>query len=329
VSAPGGERRWIAVLAAAIAVLALCGRGERPASDWGPVSLPPELVERLLPVPTPELARLYRATERVAPLNRTLAEPRAGEWRHSHREPGETFKQFVAFNPFAPRTRPVRLTAHLADDLTADQRHTALAAAHHAAACFGMELTEAAPLELDGLPDSARRLHPRWHTAQLSTQHVLDELVRLRAHTAGACDVAFVASDVWPGPGWDFVYGQARPRMRVAVVSFNRIEHAGLAADAKRSTLERTVKVASHEIAHVLAMRHCTAYACNMCGADPIEELDANPAWFCPECAAKICWIAAQDAAAWHLGAAERFERLGLAAAAEHCRLSAARLAAP
>ena len=54
--------------------------------------------------------------------------------------------------------------------------------------------------------------------------------------------------------------------------------------------LRRTLGTASHETGHILTIRHCTAFSCNMCGANSNEEGDRHPLHFCPVCLRKICW---------------------------------------
>ena len=46
-------------------------------------------------------------------------------------------------------------------------------------------------------------------------------------------------------------------------------------------------------------MHHCTAYLCNMNGANSLEEADRWPLDPCPECLAKVCWLTGLTAAEW------------------------------
>jgi archaemetzincin len=47
---------------------------------------------------------------------------------------------------------------------------------------------------------------------------------------------------------------------------------------------------ASHETAHVLTMKHCTAHRCLMNGSNHQEERDARPLHPCPVCLRKLLW---------------------------------------
>ena len=47
---------------------------------------------------------------------------------------------------------------------------------------------------------------------QILTTHVLGEVLKPRLPKDAAAYIAFTASDLWPGEGWNFVFGQATLR---------------------------------------------------------------------------------------------------------------------
>ena len=102
--------------------------------------------------------------------------------------------------------------------------------------------------------------------------------------------LALTATDLWPGEGWNFVFGQASLTERVGVWSIARYGDPAESDAAYRTCLLRTLKVAVHETGHMLGIQHCTAFACGMNGSNSAEEMDRNPLAFCPECSAKIWW---------------------------------------
>ena len=107
--------------------------------------------------------------------------------------------------------------------------------------------------------------------------------------------IAFTTSDLWPGRGWNFVFGQASLRSRVGVWSIYRNGDPERSPAAFRLCLVRTMKTATHETGHMFSMLHCTAYECNMCGSNHREESDRRPIALCPECVAKLWWITKSD----------------------------------
>jgi archaemetzincin len=67
--------------------------------------------------------------------------------------------------------------------------------------------------------------------------------------------------------------------------------------------LRRALQTATHEAGHMLGIQHCIACECGMNGSNHLEEADATPMWFCPECDRKRWWACRTDPA-------ERYHRL-------------------
>ena len=139
---------------------------------------------------------------------------------------------------------------------------------------------------------------------QVLSTYVLESVLAPRLPEDAVAYIAFTASDLWPGEGWNFVFGQASLTDRVGVWSFNRFGNPDEVEAAFKLCLLRTIKLASHETGHMFSMAHCTLFECNMCGSNHLEEADARPSWLCPICLAKLCWATSTDPR-------EHFHRLG------------------
>jgi len=86
-------------------------------------------------------------------------------------------------------------------------------------------------------------------------------------------------------PIFTHVFGEARQGGRVALVSFSRLtekppEMEGLSSAA----LERTAKVALHELGHLFDLAHCENNPCLMHFSGNLEELDRTPFNLCRYC---------------------------------------------
>ncbi|MBK8725541.1 MAG: hypothetical protein IPL96_05660 [Holophagaceae bacterium] len=145
-------------------------------------------------------------------------------------------------------------------------------------------------LPLSAVPARARRVHPVERQPQLLTRFVRDELLKPRLPEDAAAFLALTAVDLWPGEGWNFVYGDASLHERVGVWSLARNGDPSKGPEAFRLCLLRTIKTASHETAHMFSLEHCIRYECNMAGSETMEEADRYPLALCPECLAKLCW---------------------------------------
>ncbi len=275
-----------------------------------------------------DVKQLKAMIEKLAPIHEPLGKPQPGEWLADHPEPGQTFAQYLAASPVTPTGRRSVIYVQPLGDFTATQRKIVTLTADFMSRYFNRPVKVQKDLPMSLIPDKARRKHPSWGMDQILTTYVLDDLLKPRLPDDAAALIAFTATDLWPGEGWNFVFGQASLRDRVGVWSINRNGDPDKDAAASRLCLLRTLKVATHETGHMFSLEHCTKYHCNMCGSNNLDESDRNPIEVCPECLAKICWATQADPA-------ERFRKLaafckeqGLKPEQEFYEKSLARLAA-
>ncbi|MBS7622219.1 archaemetzincin family Zn-dependent metalloprotease [Candidatus Bathyarchaeota archaeon] len=83
----------------------------------------------------------------------------------------------------------------------------------------------------------------------------------------------------------NFVFGEADPINRVAVISVTRLRQGfyGLQND-RRLLLERAGKEAVHEIGHVLGLSHCVDPTCVMYFSNRLADTDWKRDDFCKRC---------------------------------------------
>ena len=155
---------------------------------------------------------------------------------------------------------------------------------------FNLPVKISSDLPLSVIPAKARRTHPTRGDKQILSTYVLDDVLRPRMPKDAFGMIALTTSDLWPGKGWNFVFGQASLRERVGVWSMYRYGDPDKGRRELRRVLLRTIKTASHELGHMMSMMHCTAFECSMCGSNSRGESDRRPLALCPECMAKVCW---------------------------------------
>jgi archaemetzincin len=145
-------------------------------------------------------------------------------------------------------------------------------------------------LALGNIPARAKRTHPVWGDEQVLSTYVLREVQGPDRPDDALAYLALTASDLWPGEGWNFVFGQANLRQRVGVWSIYRNGDPAAGEATYRLCLRRTLATATHETGHILTMKHCTAYSCLMNGSNHQEERDSRPLHLCPVCLRKLLW---------------------------------------
>lgn len=243
--------------------------------------------ERNEPVPSPEqLTSIRAAAAKIKPLHQVKAKPQPGDWLAEHPEAGQTFDQYLKSNPNRPTEKRTTLYLQPLGEFDAEQSRLIEDTEAMMVLFFGVPVKRLPAIGLDIIPDKARRTHPAWKVKQILSTHVLSMLVERRPEDAVAV-IALTTSDLWPGAGWNFVFGQASLTERVGVWSLARF------GDPKADyplVLRRTLKTAVHETGHMLGIHHCIAYECGMNGSNNLNESDRTPLWWCPECEQKAWW---------------------------------------
>lgn len=90
-------------------------------------------------------------------------------------------------------------------------------------------------------------------------------------------------------PVLSYVFGEAQLPGRAAVVSLHRLapELYGLPKDDAR-LIERTEKVAIHELGHTFGLVHCRQARCVMRSSTYVEDIDLKTDEFCDDCLAGL-----------------------------------------
>ncbi len=244
---------------------------------------------------SPKEPRLPEPFVRLVPLHRPLGRPAPGDWLAEHPEPGQTYAEYVRSDPVRPERRRRAIYVQPLGDFTPRQRTVVRLAAEYVQAYFSLPVTVREDLPLSLIPAEARRKHPVWKDDQVLSTYVLEKVLFPRLPGDAVAYIAFTTSDLWPGEGWNFVFGQASLSDRVGVWSLYRYGNPDESQAAFRLALLRAIKVGTHETGHMFSLAHCTRYECNMAGSNHLAEMDRRPAWLCPECLAKLCFATRAD----------------------------------
>jgi archaemetzincin len=252
---------------------------------------------------TPDERMLPAKFRKLLPLHTKLGKPRPGDWLAEHEEPGQTFRQYVRSHPIKSDGQRRIIYVQPLGEFNPTQEKIVRQTAEFMGIYFGLpvKIREGLPLEL--IPQEARRKHPQWGMDQILTPYVLHGVLWPRLPKDAAAFIALTASDLWPGQGWNFVFGQASLARRVGVWSLYRFGDPDQSDEAYRLCLRRTLKTATHETGHMFSMMHCTLYECNMCGSNHLAESDRHSLALCPHCLAKLCHATGVDPA-------RRYEKL-------------------
>lgn len=256
--------------------------------------------ETRLPASSRDLADQLAELE---PLHGKLPKPKDGDWLFENNEPGQTFAEYVACDPVRPTDERHTIYVQPLGTLNDKERQIIDLSAEFIALYFNCPVKTLKPMDDDVMPEKARRVNPHSRRKQFLTTYVLDEVLKPSLPDDALAFIAFTATDLWPGDGWNFVFGQASTRSRVGVWSMARFGEPDASDEEFRVCLSRTLGTATHETGHMLSIQHCTAFLCNMCGSNSLAEGDRYPLYLCPQCVTKVCW-------ATKASPVKRFEKL-------------------
>ena len=242
-----------------------------------------------------DAGELRALIKKLEPLHKRLGPPARGDWLASHEEEGQTFDEYLQARPITPTGKRRTIYIQPLGEFSAQQREIVKLTGEFMGLYFDRPVKIQKDLPLSTIPSRARRVHPQWGMPQILTGYVLDEVLKPRLPPDAAAYLALTTSDLWPGEGWNFVFGQATLRDRVGVWSLNRNGDPERGADEFRVCLSRALRTATHETGHMFSIKHCILYECNMCGSNSREEADRRPLYLCPQCTAKICWATGSD----------------------------------
>lgn len=207
--------------------------------------------------------------------------PDPSDWLANHREPGQTFNQFLQTrrNLFqAPRDT---LYVQPIGDFSPQASEVLHQVIEYAEVFFDAPVELLEPVDSSAMGVTTRkRSNPK--RTQLLTSDILKWLTGDLPPDAYA-RIAVTMSDLYPDPDWNFVFGQASLRERVGVYSFHRYGEP-----ETPQFLRRCLRVFSHETGHMFAFYHCVHYECLMNGSNHLNESDQAPLFLCPVCLRKL-----------------------------------------
>jgi archaemetzincin len=226
----------------------------------------------------------------LRPIAKPLAAPQPGDWLGVHSEDGQTFAQYLRLKPIRRSKDARTIYLLLLGDFSSEQKQVLEVTQQYLSVFYQTPVTVRRELPLDVIPESGRRVHPSWGTPQVSTAYVLNELLKPDRPDDALAYLCFTSSDLFSGATRNYVLGEAQTWERLGVWSIYRNGDPTESDEVFRQCLRRTMHIATHETGHILALKHCTAFECNMNGANSVSETDRHPLHFCPVCLRKLLW---------------------------------------
>lgn len=236
------------------------------------------------------ISQVKKTIRLLKPLDAPLSSPEPGEWLDQHKESGQTFSNYSRIRPNVLSRQRGTLYIQPIGKFSETETELMKSTADYLQVFFNCRVKTLDVVDAASIPESARRKHPEWGVEQLLTTYILDEVLKPELPNDAFAAIAFTQHDLWPGDGWNFVFGYAAYRDRIGVWSLHRFGDPQKSKQSRRKCLLRMIKLATHETGHMFSMRHCTHAKCNMQGSNSLEESDKQPLHLCSQCHAKTIY---------------------------------------
>ncbi|MGQ9615561.1 MAG: archaemetzincin [Spirochaetota bacterium] len=257
----------------------------------------------------PGLRRAFEPGDDFKPV----PEPGPHDWLSHHKEPGQTYDEYIKSSPLKPSGMRKILYLQPIGVFTGRQSPSLGTLKTFASKFFALEVRLLTAISMSG-HSITTRINRYTGKRQLLTGDILD-LLRKMLPVDAFCILAITMEDLYPHPSWNFVFGQASLDERVGVFSFARYDPAfygnGRTPDFEELLLLRSCKVLAHETSHMFGLYHCIYYHCLMNGSNHLGESDARPIHLCPVCLRKLYYSIGFDALDRYRGLAEFYEKVG------------------
>jgi len=213
-----------------------------------------------------------------------LGEPVFGEWLYSHKEKGQSFKHFMKTPHVVPSKEENIIYLKPIGEFNSVQVKQIELVRQYLQIFFQLETKVLKNVSNDIIPENARRIGDVGQE-QFLAGYILNNVLKEEAPLhKGIALMAITEKDLYPKPEWNYVFGLASYRDRIAVSSIHRMQ---IEADFNLC-LERLLKICSHEIGHMFGLHHCIVANCVMNGTNSMWETDNHPIRLCSLCQRKL-----------------------------------------
>ncbi|MCJ8331802.1 MAG: hypothetical protein HRT89_24760 [Lentisphaeria bacterium] len=228
---------------------------------------------------------LKKPFDKLSGIHVRKKSPGSSDWLFTHKEAGQSFLEYQRFVKVKKGKKYKYIYVKQIGDFSKNQLKVAELSKQYLSLYFNCKVEAMKPMAVNRIPPKYKR--KQFGTQQILSTYVLYNILKPRRPKDALAVIALCSSDLWPGKGWNFVYGQASLRERIGVWSIHRNGNP----DKQFATcLRRTIKTATHETGHILGLKHCITYECNMNGSNHMAESDNTPLALCPVCLKKLSW---------------------------------------
>lgn len=225
--------------------------------------------------------------EKIAFNDEALKNPTQEEWRSNKKEHNQTFQDFQRSKKIKPEEGKNTIYLQPIGEFNILQKKQIELTKQYLAKYFQLETKILPTLSNTIFPKSAKRIRSN-NQEQILATYLLDSILIKKKPKDAVVLMGITEKDLFPRPKWNYVFGLASYENGVGVTSMFRFYDGNLTESNFNKSLERFLKISSHEIGHMFGISHCLNANCVMNGTNNLTETDSHFARACSLCQQKL-----------------------------------------
>ena len=226
--------------------------------------------------------------------DKDLGEPQKGDWLYSHKEKEQYLSDYKALNPKSKFVGKDLIYIVPIGAFDSVQKEVVAITGKYLSIFFQRGVKVLDNLSDSLVPVSAIRKTQN-DISQIYAPYILHNILKVRITNDAIAFAAVASKDLYPDKRWNYVFGLASYQDKVSVTSMYRFHNRHGDSSELRKFISRMIRVTSHEIGHILNLRHCILAKCLMNGSNTLQEIDSSPSRLCSECQKKLNWLLKYD----------------------------------
>ncbi|KMQ60393.1 Zn-dependent protease [Chryseobacterium sp. BLS98] len=225
--------------------------------------------------------------ETIALNDVKLPKAKSGDWRYSRNEKFQTFDDFQKLTKMKPGPGKNTIYLQPIGEFNELQKKEIELTREYLSTYFQLETKILPILPNTIFPKSVTRISTEGQE-QILAGYILDSILIKRKPNDATVFMGITEKDLFPKPEWNYVFGQASYEDGVGVTSMYRFSDCHVSSSNFNISLERLIKISSHEIGHMFGISHCLNANCVMNGTNSLSETDYHFARACSLCQQKL-----------------------------------------